>query len=149
MYIIQNIKVKIQILAEFLDNNIENTIKDKAKKLVLGKEINNIGLITTVKAINKIQGGEIQFVNGISKFSVEMLVKIYSPKVEEIIKTKVKDVSVHGYFVDEPIETFVGTDNDSKTSKKRKLNKGDDITIQITKIGFNKNKFIILAKQIK
>ena len=136
----RNINVKIGIPACNLSNNIETIIVEKAKNLVLKREMNNIGLIFEIEKVKNIYGGEI--IDGISHFTVMIYVKIYMPKLNEKIKTRVKNVSIHGYYVDEPIEIFVGTD------KKPTIKEGDTVSIKITKIGFNNGHFVVIAKEI-
>lgn len=137
---IRNINVKIGIPACNLGNDIETIIVEKAKNLVLKREMNNIGLILEIEKVKNICGGKI--IDGISHFTVTMAVKIYMPKLNERIKTKVKNVSIHGYYVDEPMETFVGTD------KKPTIKEGDTVLIKIAKIGFNNGRFVVIAKEI-
>lgn len=143
MFATRDIKITIGIQPQFLDNNIEQRIYEKAKNIITNKEINNVGLIQELEKIKNISGGEISCEGGISQFTIIMSVKLYMPLVDEKIKTKVKDVSLHGYYVNEPIQTFVGTD------EKPTVKEGDTVTIKITKVGFNKGHFVVIAKQIK
>jgi DNA-directed RNA polymerase subunit E'/Rpb7 len=139
LYTTKNINVKIGIPCHNLGNDIESIIKEKAKKLVISKELNNIGYIYKINKINSIFGGEILLTSGVSRFDVSMSVILYFPVINAIIETKVTDVTIHGYHVEEPIEIFVGTnDIPSVTS-------GDIVTIKITKIAFNKGRFIVIA----
>lgn len=138
----RNIKITIGIQPQFLDDKIEERIHEKVKTIITGKEINGVGLIQELKSIKNILGGDISC-DCISEFTVIISVKLYMPLVDEKIKTKVKDVSLHGYYVDEPIQTFVGTED------KPTVKEGDVVTIKITKIGFNKGRFVVIAKHIK
>jgi DNA-directed RNA polymerase subunit E'/Rpb7 len=140
LYTTKNISVTIGIPSHNLGNDIESIIKEKAKKLVISKELNNIGFIYKINKINSISGGEILLTSGVSRFNVFMSVILYAPVINAIIKTKVSDVSMHGYHVQEPIEMFVGTNDNRPTVKT-----GDIVNIKITKISFNKGKFIVIA----
>ena len=142
MYKNKDITVNVYIKPEFLDENIEETIIDKVNNLILKKEIKNVGLITQIKNIKTVGGGKIQLDSTQSKFSVQLLVEVYLPKLYQKIETTVKEVSFHGYRVDEPVEIFIATEG------KPKVLEGDKVTIKITKITYNRKNFIIIAKQI-
>lgn len=141
MIVTRIICVSVNIPPTNLDSGIEDTIREKAKNLVLGREIKGVGLVMKIESIKNIVCGEIML-NSSSNFKVNMSVSIYTPTIGEVINTKVKDVSIHGYYVDEPIQTFVGTE------EKPNIKPGDKTTIKITKIGFNKGCFVVIAKQL-
>ena len=138
----RDIKITIGIHPEFLDNNIEQRIYERAKNIIINKEINNLGLIQELEKIKSISGENISR-ECMSQFTIIMSVKLYIPQIDNKIKTKVKDVSLHGYYVDEPIQLFVGT------IEKPTVKIGDIVLIKITKVGFNKGHFVVIAKQLK
>lgn len=142
MLSVRDISVKIGIPSSNLGNDIERIIIEKAKNTVLKKEIKNVGLVCDIEQFKYITGGEISLTSGISQFVVAMSVKLYIPKIGEQLKTTVTDICLHGYYVNEPVQTFVGT------SSKPIVKTGDVVIIKITKVGFNKGRFVVIARQV-
>lgn len=142
-YITKILKLKsVGISPEFLGNNLEDEVRKKATTLVVGNKTKH-GLVLSVEKF-KIDGqGEIRFDNtGFTRFDVILKVKMYVLNVGEKIKTIVKDVPTNGFYVDEPIDIFINTESRSSKSV------GDLVSIKITKVMFNKGKFMILAVEI-
>lgn len=138
-YSTKNIILNIFLEPKYLDENLEEYITKKSTNILLNKEINNFGIITSVVKLNNLDGGII-ISNGSIKFRVKMDVKVYLPELNSIIKSKVKELTLHGYYIDEPLQIFVNKENS-------KLSIGDDVTVQVNKIGFNKGNFIIIANE--
>lgn len=142
-YITKCMRIKnIGISPDLLGNNLSNEIRKKAENIVTGTQTTH-GLVLSVEKF-KIEGeGEIKFDNtGFTRYTVIVKVKLFTPILGEKLKTTVKDVPSNGFYVEEPIDIFVSTD--SRKSK----NIGDDVTIKITKVTFNKGKFMVLAKEV-
>jgi DNA-directed RNA polymerase subunit E'/Rpb7 len=139
---VHNICLTVNISPDKHDCNILKTIHDKVSFLLLKKEMKDTGLITEIIKIKNVYGGEI-LSSGTSKYSVDVSVKAYMPKIGEKIKTIVNEVSLHGYYVNEPVQTFVGT------VKKPTVVTGDKVTIKITKVGFNQGHFVVIAESSK
>lgn len=143
MWSVRDTSVVISILPQFFDNNIEENIINRAKDIVLNRQINSFGLIGEIIGVNNIGGGDITPVSGISKFTVSLKVKVYMPIEGKIIKSIVKNVSIHGYYLDTPIEIFVGT------ISKPTVKSGEEVSVKITKVGYNRGKFVVIAKENK
>ena len=139
----QNVRVKVSVPSTSFDDDIDFIIKDKALSQLKSKEIENVGLITSVEKIINISGGDI-CLNGSAKFEVVVQVLIYKPpKVGSIIKSTVSEVSLHGFRLFEPIEIFVNTDS------KPTVKVDDQVSIKINKVTFKNGKFLILGSHSK
>ena len=142
-YITKCMRIKnVGISPEFLGNNLNDEIRKKATVLVTGTQTKH-GLVLSVEKF-KIEGeGEIKFDNtGFTRYTVLVKVKMFVPVLGEKLKTNVKDIPSNGFYVDEPVEIFVSTD--TRVSKIV----GDKVIIKITKVVFNKGKFMVLAKEV-
>ena len=127
---------------EFLFGDLDEKIKVKTENLLLYKQTKH-GLIVSVGESFPIGLGEIKFDNtGFTRYSINVKVKIYKPIDGEILKTKIKELTSNGFFVDEPITTFVV----SKSSLKNKKI-GDDVRVKITKVSFN-SEFTVLGIEV-
>ena len=91
-----------------------------------------------IHRIKNISEGFIQYNTCTSKFKVTIVVDIYNPLLKTKIKTKIKSKILHGFYADEPVETFIC----DPTS----LMVGDEIYIENIKIGFVKGKFVVISK---
>ena len=137
-----HIRTHVSIPPHSLGNDLEKIITEKAKKHVLNKEFDGVGLVTDVVKVISISGGKVDSTSGVSEFVVVMNVNIYKVELNDKINTTVKYTCLHGYYVNEPIEIFVGT------KEKPTVKEGDKVTIEIKKIGFNHDgHFVVIAKQ--
>ena len=135
-----NISLRVTVTPDNLDSSVEERVKEKAKSLMIGKQIANVGLVNSVE-IKSVDQGEISAVSGNSIFTVKMTVDSYLPKVGAEISTSVRESTPHGVYADEPVETFIAMTGD----KWQKYKPADSIRIKITKVVYNKTRFISLA----
>lgn len=140
---IKYIRVKnVGVSPEHLNNDLEEEIKKKVTSLLLNTQT-KFGLVLSIDNIKIVDEGQIRFDNtGYSRYNIIVKIKIYLPILGEKISTKIKDIMTNGFYVDEPIEIFIS----SETKIKKNIN--DVVDIKITKVTFNKGKFIVLAKEI-
>jgi len=142
-FISKFIKIKsIGISPEHLSNRLKDEIKNKVSSKITNAETKH-GLVLEIEKF-KIDGeGGIKFDNtGNTYYDVIVKARLYQPIVGEVLSTSIKDVSTHGFYVNEPVETFVVTSG-------RPTGKENDIVkIKITKVDYRKGKFIVLAKEI-
>jgi DNA-directed RNA polymerase subunit E'/Rpb7 len=141
MIVDRDIRLVISVPPHKLSENIDEEIKSKVNDLILKKEIDKLGFVVEINKIKTIDGGKIEFNTCLSKFNVVCNIKLYQLTVDEVISANVKEVISHGYFLDEPIEIFVGTET------KPKVKVGDKTRCKITKIKYSNGKFIVIAKE--
>lgn len=141
-YITKLMRIKnVGISPEFLGNDLDIEIRKKASSLITGTQTKH-GLVISVEKFKIEDEGEIKFDNtGFTRYTVIVKVKMYVPILGETVKTTVKDVPSNGFYVDEPVDIFVVAN--TRTQKKV----GDVVSITITKVTFNKGKFMVLAKE--
>ena len=136
----RDVRAKFGISPDKLDSNIENTIKEKVESLLQGKENMKIGYVMSIDEIKEIENAIMPFSEAIPQFNVLVTISYYYPKVGEVFSSTVKKITEHGYYLNEYIETFVGT--------KTKLDVDSEIKVKIIKISSNEGKFIVLTKEI-
>jgi DNA-directed RNA polymerase subunit E'/Rpb7 len=138
----------IGISPDLLGNNIDDEIFKKSTTLLKGTQTRH-GIVLSIKNL-KIDGeGEINFDNtGFTRYNVLAKVFLFLPETGEILVTKVKDVPSNGFYVDTPIDIFVHSSSYSNSRVEKVCKKvGDEVSIKITKVSFNRGKFMILAKE--
>jgi DNA-directed RNA polymerase subunit E'/Rpb7 len=141
MTTVRDIKVSITVHPIDFDSDLEQNIKNRARNIVTGRQISGVGFVKEVVSVdNNITGGSIISGSGISKFTVCLRANIYLPVVGDKITAKVKDVSIHGYYLDTPIEVFVGT------GERPTVKKGDTAKVKIINVSWNKEKYIVIGK---
>lgn len=146
MILTKHIKVLISVNPDKLDKNINKNVMERAEKILIGKALENIGIITSIVKKLSIVPGIIK-PNGTIFFEVNVIIESYNPINSEEITATVKMVGMHGFYVEHgPLdEIFIATE------KAPKVSVGDKVKVQITKVKYNKSKssFTVLAKQIK
>ena len=142
MIIDRDIILGISIPPHKLSEDIDAEIKNRVNSILLKREIEKLGVVLNINKIKNISGGKIEF-SCLSKFNVCCNIKVYQLSLDEIVVGNVKEITSHGYFVDQPIELFIVTDS------KPKCKIGDRVKTKITSIKFNNGKYIVIAKEIK
>ena len=136
------IELSVVVFPQTLNETLFEKVREKAKWFLLNKEVRNVGFI---KSINKIDIDDNSFhilYTGNIKCKTLVDADVYLPKLGDIITTKIKSVSLHGYYLDEPLETFVMISKDENPKKE-----GEPITVKITKVNYTNDHFIILANK--
>lgn len=135
------INFSVIISPQNLNENLNEFVKNKVECLLLNKEIRNVGFIKQINNINIDSENFSILYSGNIKCKTIIDADTYLPKVGDIIKTKIKTISQHGYYLDEPIETFVVVQKENIKKKKE----GDILDVKITKVNYNNDKYIVLA----
>ena len=89
-------------------NNIEELIIKKLLETVKNKCLEDLGFVTDVESVEKIEQGEIIQNNGSVKFKVTFIANMIEPKIGEIIEGTVVSIIQDGIFIQNiPFEIFV------------------------------------------
>ena len=138
---IQILRIPIVISPDKLDNNLDEIIYKHIKKLE-AKTIKNVGIIMKINKILKYEGGDVQLDTGNVKFKVEVEVELYSPKIGEIIKSKITTISNSGIYINEypEIENWDGIFIHFKPIN---YNVGDEVKIEIKQVKYHNNSMIV------
>lgn len=136
------IQLQIVIPPTVLDDKLQEYVEKKTRDLLLHREVRSIGYI---KHLNKIDIDTNNFTilySGNIKCKTLVDADVYLPKVGDILKTKIKSVSLHGYYLDEHLETFVMLSKEDITKRE-----GDTIKVKVVKVNYTNDHFIILASK--
>lgn len=133
-----HIKIRISVHPKDMDN-LQYVIMEKINTLH-GRHIKNIGgVVIPISLIDVIDNGTINQ-SGNTIFDILIDCDIKKLRVGDVVSSRIKEISVNGFYVEDDIEIFVN----SITKK----NIGDNVSVKIKSVFFSNGKFISIAEEV-
>jgi DNA-directed RNA polymerase subunit E'/Rpb7 len=122
-----------------LDAGINTLIHQRVHSRLSNRQINGVGLVQRVVSVSEPTQETVKS-SGSVTFYVVALADVYMVKPGDIVSAPVKNVSVHGFYLDLPIELFVGT------TSRPDVKVGDKVSVKILTVSWNKEQYIVIGK---
>lgn len=151
---LQNIKQRVSIEAKYLDNNVENHVLEKLKKMMEGKCTLDNGYIISVKKVVDLGDNTIGCANSLVIFNVTYEAEILRPEKGQELSGTVCMVFHHGIFVDVsgkmkvliPATSMLSHVYNQSTNSFGPISKGVEVSIEIVMIKYEKKQFSCIGK---
>lgn len=119
---------------------ITNKINEKINNMY-NKHIKDIGIVLTRPVLIKILDNSIDPDNSIVKFNVKIEMSVYKPEINQIFECNIINITSNGLYAKRDIiDIFI-----LKNEKNNHFVIGKKCLVKITKIGYSKDKFLLIG----